>query len=132
MTRRLADDVSWWNNGEANDYDIYTTSNYLITILLPENTRALSFSIGANLGSTSNNAWLTSTSPTDWGSTTSIGSMLTVTIHPALVFTPIIAMGVVPPLPPLRLIQSIGEWAISQSIRIAAQPAYQNLHLSHC
>ncbi len=61
MTRRLADDVSWWNNGEANDYDIYTTSNYLITILLPENTRALSFSIGANLGSTSNNAWLTST-----------------------------------------------------------------------
>ncbi|MCF6254908.1 MAG: PEP-CTERM sorting domain-containing protein [Gammaproteobacteria bacterium] len=61
MSRRLADDVNWWNNGETNDYDIYTTSNYLITILLPENTRAFSFSIGANLGSTSNNAWLTST-----------------------------------------------------------------------
>ncbi len=61
MSRRLADDVNWWNNGEANDYDIYTTSNYLITILLPENTRAFSFSIGANLGSTDNNAWLTAT-----------------------------------------------------------------------
>ncbi|NOX93033.1 MAG: hypothetical protein GXP18_11475, partial [Gammaproteobacteria bacterium] len=52
LSRRLADDVSWWNNGEADDYDIYTTSNYLITILLPENTRAFSFSVGANLGST--------------------------------------------------------------------------------
>jgi len=59
MTRRLADDVTWWNNGEASDYDIYTTNNYLITILLPENTRAFSFSVGANLGSTGNNAWLT-------------------------------------------------------------------------
>jgi len=61
MTRRLADDVSWWVNGEASDYDIYTTSNYLVTILLPENTRAFSFSVGANLGSTGNNAWLTAT-----------------------------------------------------------------------
>ncbi len=61
MSRRLANDVSWWNNGEANDYDIYTTSNYLITILLPENTRAFSFSVGANLSSSGNNAWLTAT-----------------------------------------------------------------------
>lgn len=59
LTRRLADDVNWWVNGEASDYDIYTTSNYLVTILLPENTRAFSFSVGANLGSSGNNAWLT-------------------------------------------------------------------------
>jgi len=61
MSRRLADDVSWWGNGETSDYDIFTTDNYLITILLPENTRAFSFSIGANLGGTNNNAWLTAT-----------------------------------------------------------------------
>ncbi|MCF6336938.1 MAG: PEP-CTERM sorting domain-containing protein [Gammaproteobacteria bacterium] len=67
MSRRLADDVSWWNNGEVSDYDIYTTSNYLITILLPENTRAFSFSVGANLGSTSNNAWLTATESSGLG-----------------------------------------------------------------
>ncbi len=59
LTRRLANDVSWWGNGETSDYDIYTTSNYLVTILLPENTRAFSFSIGANLGGARNNAWLT-------------------------------------------------------------------------
>jgi len=67
MSRRLADDVNWWNNGEASDYDIYTTSNYLITILLPENTRAFSFSVGANLGSTNNNAWLTATESSGLG-----------------------------------------------------------------
>ncbi len=67
MSRRLADDVSWWNNGETSDYDIYTTSNYLITILLPENTRAFSFSVGANLGSTNNNAWLTATESSGLG-----------------------------------------------------------------
>jgi len=61
LTRRLADDTNWWINGEANNYDIYTTSNYLVTILLPENTRAFSFSIGADLGSSGNNAWLTAT-----------------------------------------------------------------------
>jgi len=67
MSRRLADDVNWWNNGETSDYDIYTTSNYLITILLPENTRAFSFSVGANLGSTNNNAWLTATESSGLG-----------------------------------------------------------------
>ncbi|NOX91048.1 MAG: PEP-CTERM sorting domain-containing protein, partial [Gammaproteobacteria bacterium] len=44
-----------------------TTSNYLITILLPENTRAFSFSVGANLGSTGNNAWLTATETSGLG-----------------------------------------------------------------
>lgn len=56
-----ANNVSWWNNGEATDYDIFTTDLSLITILLPENTRAFSFNVGANVGSTGNNAWLTAT-----------------------------------------------------------------------
>ncbi|MFQ5487264.1 MAG: PEP-CTERM sorting domain-containing protein [Gammaproteobacteria bacterium] len=61
LTRRLADNVSWWVNGEASDYDIFTTDQHLVTILLPENTRAFSFNVGANLGSASDNAWLTAT-----------------------------------------------------------------------
>ncbi len=59
MTRSLADSTSWWINGETSDYDIFTTSLNLITILLPENTRAFSFNVGADLGSTGNNAWIT-------------------------------------------------------------------------
>jgi hypothetical protein len=59
MTRRLADSTSWWQNGESTDYDIFTTGEHLIRIILPENTRAFSFNVGADLGSTGNNAWLT-------------------------------------------------------------------------
>ena len=59
LTRNLADNVNWWNNGEAGDYDIFTTDQHLVTILLPENTFAFSFNVGANLGSMGNNAWLT-------------------------------------------------------------------------
>jgi len=58
MTRRTADATSWWNNGESTDYDIFTTGEHLIRILLPENTRAFSFNVGANLNSSGNNAWL--------------------------------------------------------------------------
>lgn len=61
LTRNLADNVSWWNNGESSDYDIFTTDEHLVTILLPENTFAFSFNVGANLGSTGLNAWLTAT-----------------------------------------------------------------------
>ena len=59
MTRRTADTTSWWNNGESSNYDVFTTGENLIRILLPENTRAFSFNVGANLNSTSDNAWLT-------------------------------------------------------------------------
>ena len=58
MTRALADSTSWWNNGESADYDIFTTGVPWIEVLLPENTRAFSFSVGADLSSTGNNAWL--------------------------------------------------------------------------
>ena len=61
LSRHLADGTGWWINGEAGDYDIFTTGQHLVTILLPENTRAFSFNVGANLGSSGNNAWLTAT-----------------------------------------------------------------------
>ncbi len=59
MVVNRADNVGWWNNGEATDYDVFLTGETLITILLPENTRAFSFNVGAVLSSTSRNAWLT-------------------------------------------------------------------------
>lgn len=59
MTHRLADSTSWWVNGESNDYDIFTTGVSWIKILLPENTRAFSFNVGADLSSTGTNAWMT-------------------------------------------------------------------------
>jgi len=60
LTENRANSVGWWNNGEAGnrDYDIYTTNVSWIEIFLPENTRAFSFNVGANLSSGSNNAWL--------------------------------------------------------------------------
>ncbi len=62
-----ANNVSWWNNGEAADYDVFLTGESLITILLPENTRAFSFNVGADLSSTGNNAWLTAAETTGSG-----------------------------------------------------------------
>ncbi len=62
-----ANNVSWWNNGEAFDYDVFLTGENLITILLPENTRAFSFNVGANLSSTSINAWMTAEESTGSG-----------------------------------------------------------------
>lgn len=62
LERRLADSEGWWINGETGDYDIFTTELHLITILLPENTRAFSFNVGANLSDRGrNNAWLLAT-----------------------------------------------------------------------
>ena len=61
LNKNLADSTYWWNNGEYDDYDIFTTDENLITILLPENTYAFSFTVGANVGSTGNNAWLIAT-----------------------------------------------------------------------
>lgn len=59
MVRSTADNTSWWNRGEATDYDVFLTGESLITIMLPKNTRAFSFNVGADLGSSSINAWLT-------------------------------------------------------------------------
>ncbi len=61
LGRHLANDTGWWINGETENYDIFTTNQHLVTILLPENTRSFSFSVGANLSSSANNAWLTAT-----------------------------------------------------------------------
>ncbi len=43
-----ANNVSWWENGESFDYDIFTTGQNWITMLLPEDTYAFSFNVGAN------------------------------------------------------------------------------------
>ena len=58
MTRALADSTSWWNNSESADYDIFTTSVPWVELVMPENTRAFSFNVGADLSSTGINAWL--------------------------------------------------------------------------
>jgi hypothetical protein len=50
LTRDSADDLWWWNNGESVDNNTYTTADYhWIELVLPENTRAFSFNIGANM-----------------------------------------------------------------------------------
>ncbi len=58
MSRGLADSTNWWVNGELSDYDIFTTSVNLVTILLPENTRAFSFNVGSNMSA---RGWLKAT-----------------------------------------------------------------------
>lgn len=58
LDRGLANSTSWWNN-TGTDYDIFTTSLHVVTIVLPENTQAFYFNVGANIGNgSSNNAWL--------------------------------------------------------------------------
>ena len=66
-----ADSTAWWVNGESSDYDIFLTGEHLITILLPENTRAFSFNVGADLGTTGINAWLTASESNGSGVTKS-------------------------------------------------------------
>lgn len=51
-------DPQWWTNYSGYDYNIFTTSSNRITILLPENTLAFAFNVGANtLGSAWFKAW---------------------------------------------------------------------------
>jgi PEP-CTERM motif len=54
VTLGLADANAWWVNGEAGDYNIFTTSTHTIEIILPENTFAFSFNVGVN---TNAGAW---------------------------------------------------------------------------
>jgi len=58
MTRGQANSTDWWVNGEGSDYDIFTTNVNWVTILLPANTRAFSFNVGANLSA---NGWIKAT-----------------------------------------------------------------------
>lgn len=44
-----ASDVGWWNNYESFDYDVFTTSDHWIEILMPKNTLAFSFNVGADI-----------------------------------------------------------------------------------
>ncbi len=70
MTRSTADTDSWWVNGETFDYDTYLISGLSwVEIILPENTRAFSFNVGANKSA---QGWLTASSQT-------VGSAGTVT-----------------------------------------------------
>lgn len=58
LDRGLANSTSWWNNS-GTDYDIFTTSLHVVTLVLPTNTQAFYFNVGANIGNgTWNNAWL--------------------------------------------------------------------------
>lgn len=55
-------DNDWWANGEGTDYDVYLTSQlHYVTIVLPENTRAFSFNVGANMDA---RGWLSATEST--------------------------------------------------------------------
>lgn len=58
----------WWNNAETNpdgssrDYNVFLTSSlHLVTIMLPTNTRAFSFNVGANMNA---GGWLAATEST--------------------------------------------------------------------
>jgi hypothetical protein len=64
MTRGLANSTGWWNNGENSDYDVFTTDVNWMTILLPANTRAFSFNVGAN---SDVGGWLMATENDDIG-----------------------------------------------------------------
>lgn len=62
MMRSTADTYSWWVNGESFDYDTFLISGVSwIEIVLPENTRAISFNVGANKDA---RGWLTASSQT--------------------------------------------------------------------
>ena len=61
LDRGLANSTSWWNNLGA-DYDIFTTSLHVVTLVLPENVQAFYFNVGADLPNYGTNAWLTASS----------------------------------------------------------------------
>lgn len=41
-------DPQWWTNYSGYDYNIFTTNTNRITLILPENTLAFAFNVGAN------------------------------------------------------------------------------------
>lgn len=49
MMRVRSGDVShWWNNYETQDYDVFATHEAWVEMVLPENTRAISFNVGSS------------------------------------------------------------------------------------
>jgi len=48
MNRATAETTWWWNNPEKTDNDIYTTHVNWVELVLPSDTRAFSFNVGAN------------------------------------------------------------------------------------
>ncbi|MGB5325077.1 MAG: hypothetical protein WBN40_06610, partial [Pseudomonadales bacterium] len=48
MMRSTANSTDWWVNGETHDYDIFTTHVNWVELILPANTRAFSFNVGAS------------------------------------------------------------------------------------
>jgi hypothetical protein len=59
-------DPSWWQYDQGNVYTVNIASSNYITLLLPENTRAFSFWVGAQVpNGSSNNAWLEAYSGSD-------------------------------------------------------------------
>ncbi len=59
LTEDTAHDIGWWLNGESQNYNAYTTDVSWIKIILPENTLAFSFNVGADLGN--GRGWLNAT-----------------------------------------------------------------------
>ncbi len=49
MYRTDASNIAgWWTNYESSDYEVFTTGVNWVELVLPENTRALSFSVGSD------------------------------------------------------------------------------------
>lgn len=66
MFRVDASDISgWWNNPELTDNEVFTTSIDWVELVLPENTRAISFNVGASF-----NGWGWTAGYSDNGNTT--------------------------------------------------------------
>jgi len=55
LYRNEASNYSWWNN--IGEYNVFTTTESWITLLMPANTYAFSFNVGANHAGAS--GWLT-------------------------------------------------------------------------
>ncbi len=50
LNQTTAQSTDWWNNGEKEDANIFTTSRHFwIEIILPENTQAFAFNVAANM-----------------------------------------------------------------------------------
>lgn len=65
MTETDSDSLWWWNNNEGSNYNAYTTDQSWLKIILPENTLAFSFSVGAKFNSGS--GWLTAQDSNGFG-----------------------------------------------------------------
>ena len=65
LTRVDASDLDWWNNPETSDNEVFTTSVPWVELILPENTRALNFNVGASFNGW---GWTIAMSDANYGS----------------------------------------------------------------